>query len=299
MRILLFGRNGQLGWALGRSLSLLGEVIAVDQAQCDLADATQIRQLIATTAPDLIVNAAAYTAVDKAESEADLAFAINAEAPRHMAEAASARNILLLHYSTDYVFDGKNPQPYLETDAVNPLNIYGQSKLAGEQAVQDTGCRHLIFRTSWVFSAHGSNFAKTMLRLAGERSELKVIQDQIGAPTSAELLADCSLLALRQILSTPKDTTTEGLYHVVAQGATSWYDYAKLVLATVREMGVPLRCTEQDIQPITSAEYPVAATRPLNSRLNCEKFSLQFGLVLPPWEWHVRRMVYELLTKNH
>lgn len=298
MKILLLGQNGQLGWELQRSLAPLGELIALDRLSqqtssllCgDLTDLGGLRRTINSLKPDAIVNAAAYTAVDKAESESQLAQLINEQAPQVLAEEALKIGALLVHYSTDYVFDGSGSRAWCETDATEPLSQYGQTKLAGEQAIKDSGCKYLIFRTSWVYSSRGNNFAKTMLRLAGERETLSVIHDQIGAPTSAALLADCSAHALRQAMNNPK---LAGLYHLVASGQTTWHDYATFVIEHAQAMGKELLVNK--IKPITTSEYPTAAERPLNSRLNTNKFCNSFQLVLPEWQNGVIRMLNETI----
>lgn len=283
-RILLTGKNGQLGSELQRSLASLGELVAVDMAECDMSDPEAIRRVVRDVRPRLIVNPGAYTAVDKAETEIDLAMAVNAAAPRILGEEAARIGAWIVHYSTDYVFDGKSERPYVETDAVNPLNVYGRSKLAGEQGLQAACAQHLILRTSWVVGPHGNNFAKTMLRLAAERDSLKVVADQVGTPTSAILLADLTAQLVRQWHMEGERNFPFGLYHVTAAGETTWCDYARFVIAEAQTAGRPLRMGPEGVQPITTAEYPVAAARPANSRLNTEKFRTTFGLPLPHWE---------------
>ena len=295
MKILLFGKNGQVGWELQRSLAPLGELIALDRNSedyCgDFENLDGIAQTIRAIAPDVIVNAAAYTAVDKAESEADRADTINALAVAILAKEAKHINAWLVHYSTDYVFDGSGEQPWLETDATAPLSIYGATKLAGEQAIIDSGCQHLIFRTSWVYAARGANFAKTMLRLGSERDRLTVISDQIGAPTGADLLADVTAHAIRISQQQPE---LSGLYHLVASGETTWYDYARFVLDFARQAGVAIKVTDAAIEAIPSSDFPVPAKRPLNSRLNTNKLCASFNLTLPHWQLGVTRMLTEL-----
>ena len=295
-RILLLGADGQVGWELRRALLPLGEVVPTTRAQADLSDLdpTGLRALLARERPQVIVNAAAYTAVDKAEAEPALAQRINAEAPQVLAEYAAAQGAWLLHYSTDYVFDGTKPGAYTERDAPNPQSAYGRSKLAGEQAIAASGCRHLILRTSWVYAARGGNFAKTMLRLAAERDSLRVVADQFGAPTSAELIADVSAHALHHALHAPGGTSCSGLYHLSAQGSTSWHGYAQHVLAQAAARGMALRCTPDAVQPIATADYPLPAPRPANSRLDCSKLQTTFGLHLPPWQTQVQRLIDEL-----
>ncbi len=295
MNILLFGKNGQVGWELQRALAPLGTVIALDRHSRDyggdLQDLAGIAASIDAIAPDVIVNAAAYTAVDKAETEPDLADCINHQAVAVMAQAAKRTSALLVHYSTDYVFDGSGQELWVETDATAPLSVYGQTKWAGEQAIINSGCAHLIFRTSWVYAARGNNFAKTMLRLAAEREALNVISDQIGAPTGADLIADISAHAIRITLQNPR---LAGVYHLAAQGETSWHGYAEWVIATARAQGRALKV--RTINPIPTTQYPTPATRPQNSRLNTEKLRRNFGLVLPQWQDGVKRMLDEINT---
>lgn len=295
MKILLLGKNGQLGWELQRALALLGELIALDrlghQTLCgDLADLDGLRQTIATLKPDIIVNAAAYTAVDKAESEPELAQLINTQAPKVLSQEALKIGAWLVHYSTDYVFNGSGNEPWCENDTPEPLSQYAQTKLAGEQAIQDSGCKYLIFRTSWVYSSKGNNFARTMLRLASERETLSVINDQVGAPTSAALLADCTAHALWQAIRNPQFA---GLYHLAASGQTSWYDYASFVIRQASAMKKELLVSE--IRPIGTSEYSTPATRPLNSRLDSTKFCASFGLVLPDWQQGIIRMLHDTI----
>ena len=297
MKILLLGANGQLGWELQRSLAPLGELIALGREgtgayPADLADPERLTALVEHLAPDVIVNAAAHTAVDKAESEPELARAINATAPGVLARAAAARGAWLLHYSTDYVFDGSGQQPRSEDAATGPLGVYGQTKLEGEDAIRASGCRHLILRTSWVYAARGGNFAKTMLRLAQERERLTVIDDQIGAPTGADLLADLSAHALRGALADP---AKGGTYHAVAAGETSWHGYARFVIDTARELRPDLPLKVQTIDPVPTSAFPTPARRPHNSRLSTKKLQDAFGLHLPHWQTGVRRLLQEIL----
>ncbi|QBP73979.1 dTDP-4-dehydrorhamnose reductase [Herbaspirillum huttiense] len=293
MKILLFGCNGQLGWELQRSLAPLGELISLhslSQEYCgDLADLDGIAQTIAAVSPDVVVNAAAYTAVDKAESEGERARIVNALAPQRMAMAAAQCGALLVHYSTDYVFDGNGHQARREEDLTGPLNVYGKTKLEGEQAIAASSCAYLIFRTSWVYAARGGNFARTMLRLGAQREQLNVIDDQTGAPTGAELLADASAHAIVQALAHPE---LQGLYHLTAAGQTTWFAYAQQVFALARELGGPSELAR--LVPIPTSAYPTPASRPLNSRLDCSKFQAAFGLVLPAWQIGVARMMKEL-----
>lgn len=296
-KILLLGRDGQLGWELQRSLATLGGVIALGHAEADFEKPDTLRAVIRREAPDLIVNAAAYTAVDRAESEPDLAMTVNSHAVGVLAEEAKKLGALFIHYSTDYVFDGSEPVPYVEDDPPNPLSVYGCTKLAGERAIRATGCRHLIFRTSWVYAARGNNFAKTILRLAQERDELKVVADQFGAPTSAELIADVTALCVGSIRQCPERFAgAEGTYHLVAAGETSWYAYARLIVETTTQLGWPLKLASDAIHPIATSEYPLPAKRPANSRLDTAKLRTTFGLELPQWQIHVKRLLDELVA---
>ena len=298
MRILLFGKNGQVGWELQRSLAPLGELIALDRTSteycCDLTNLGGIAETIREVAPDVIVNAAAYTAVDKAESERDLARSINALAPGVMAKEAALADAWLIHYSTDYVFDGRGEKACVETDAVAPLSVYGSTKLEGEQHIRDSGCRHLIFRTSWVYGARGGNFAKTMLHLAQERDKLSVINDQIGAPTGADLLADVTAHAIRIARQQPD---VSGLYHLVSGGETSWHGYASYVIEFARHAGVEIKVAPEEIQPVPTSAFPTPASRPHNSRMDTNKLRKTFDLNLPLWQTGVSRMLTEILDK--
>lgn len=295
MKILLLGKGGQVGWELQRSLAPLGELIVMGTAEANFERPEDLPELVARIAPDVIVNAGAYTAVDKAESETDKAYRINAEAVGILAEEAARTNAWLVHYSTDYVFDGKKVGPYSEDDPANPLSIYGKSKFAGEELIRNSRAKHLIFRTSWVFSARGVNFAKTMLRLARERDELRVVADQYGAPTSAELIADITALALHRTgAGKNDDTSLAGTYHLVSDGATSWHGYAQYVLQLAQERGVNLKVTPERVRAIPATAYPAPAPRPQNSRMNTSRLSNAFGLHLPEWQYHVRRMMDEI-----
>lgn len=305
MHILLLGKGGQVGWELQRALAPLGQVTALDfdtpgpaaapDLRADFSQPEQVAALVRAVRPDVIVNAAAHTAVDKAESEPDLARAINATTPGLVARAAADLGALLVHYSTDYVFDGSGTAARDEAAATAPLSVYGRTKLEGEQVIQASGCRHLIFRTSWVYAARGGNFAKTMLRLAAERDQLKVIDDQIGAPTGADLLADVTAHAIRTVVAGRDDLL--GLYHLVAAGETSWYDYARFVIEWARERGQPIQVAPEAISPLPTSGYPTPAQRPLNSRLDTRKVREAFSLTLPPWQQGVERMLTEILGR--
>lgn len=297
MKILLLGKNGQVGWELQRSLAPLGELVALDRhlvdGLCgDLSNLESLRATIRQIKPDVIVNAAAYTAVDKAESETELADRVNGLASGVMAEEAAASGAWLVHYSTDYVFSGQGVTPWQETDAFAPVNHYGASKLAGEQAIIAAGCKYLIFRTSWIYGARGNNFAKTMLSLAKDREALSVIADQIGAPTGADLIADVTVLAIQQVLRRPE---LAGLYHLAAAGEVSWHGYASHVIDFAKSQGEELAVTT--VNPIETTAYPTPAHRPLNSRLNTQKLRDNFSLHLPDWQSGVTRMLREVLNK--
>lgn len=299
MKILLLGKNGQVGWELQRSLAPLGELVALgtdSQDLCgDLTNLEGIAQTVRAVAPDIIVNAAAYTAVDKAESEPELARTINALAPGVLAQEAKRSGAWLIHYSTDYVFDGSGDTPWLEIDPTGPLSVYGKTKLEGEEAIRAAGCQHLIFRTSWVYAARGGNFAKTMLRLAQERDSLSVINDQTGAPTGADLLADVTAHAIRAALQRPD---VSGLYHLVARGETTWHGYASFIIDFARQFGIEIKVVPEAIQPVPTSAFPTAAKRPLNSRMNARKLQNTFGLDLPHWQTGVARMLTEFLEKQ-
>lgn len=298
MKLLLLGANGQVGWELRRSLAPLGALIALDRqslGEADFARPDSLAALVERVAPDVIVNAAAHTAVDKAESEPELARALNADAPGVLARAAAARGALLVHYSTDYVFDGSGTQARDEDAATGPLSVYGHSKLAGEQAIRESGARHLILRTSWVYGARGQNFPKTMVRLAQERAALRVIDDQVGAPTGADLLADVTAHALRGVQAQP---ALAGTYHVTAAGETSWHGLARLAIDTALALRPELPWRVERIDPIPTSDYPTPARRPLNSRLDTTRLQAAFGLQMPPWQGGVRRMLTEFLTSS-
>ena len=296
MKLLLLGKGGQVGWELQRSLAPLGEVTALDfdstDFHADFSHPDRLAETVLKVRPDVVVNAAAHTAVDKAESEPDFARKLNATSPGVVAEAAQQIGALMVHYSTDYVFDGSGSTPWEEGDATGPLSVYGRTKLEGEQLVAQHCARHLIFRTSWVYAARGGNFAKTMLRLAKERERLTVINDQFGAPTGAELLADVTAHAIRATLADPAKT---GLYHVVAGGETSWHGYARYVLEQAVQAGVALKASPDTVDAVPTSAFPTPAVRPGNSRLNTRKLQAAFGLTLPHWQAGVARMLRETL----
>lgn len=297
LKILLFGSNGQVGWELQRSLAPLGELVALNRqstAWCgDMANLAGLVKTLRLVRPDVVVNAAAYTAVDRAENEPLTAHAVNALAPALLAEEARKLGALLVHYSTDYVFDGHGHVPWLESAATGPLGVYGQTKLEGEKLIQSAWDRHLIFRTSWVYSARGGNFAKTMLRLATERETLTVINDQFGAPTGAELLADVTAHCIRHVLQRSVGT---GLYHLAAAGEVTWHGYAEHVLAQARHNANFPPLVTKEITPVPSSAFKTAATRPLNSRLDTFKIQAQFNLSLPYWQHGVNRMLQEIVV---
>jgi len=297
LKVLLFGKNGQVGWEIQRALAPLGEVVAPDRHDngplCgDLTDIDQVIETVRQVRPDVIVNAAAHTAVDGAESEPDVARAINATAPAALARAALERGAWLVHYSTDYVFDGSGSKPWTEDDATGPLNAYGRTKLEGEQLIRASGCKHLILRTSWVYASRGHNVARTMLRLASERDELRVIDDQHGAPTGAELLADVTAHALGLAMLRPE---LRGTYHVTASGETTWFEYARHIIETARATGKSVLVAPGAICPVSSSAFNTAARRPLNSRLDTSRFRKTFGHTLPHWKFGVNRMLTEIL----
>lgn len=302
-KILLLGKGGQVGWELQRSLAPLGELVALDFDSKDFCgDFTNLAGLVETVnavKPDVIVNAGAHTAVDKAESEPELVRTINALAPGALAKAAAALGAWMIHYSTDYVFDGSGTRPWTETDTPAPLSVYGRTKLEGEQLIAASGCKHLIFRTSWVYAARGGNFAKTMLKLAQERESLKIIDDQIGAPTGAELLADVTALAIRRALEGGSTNSPKpGVYNLVAAGHTSWFEYANTVFSLVKHEYPAINIRAKHIEAVASSAFATAARRPLNSRLDTSKLRSEFGLTLPHWKQGVRRMLTEYIEKQ-
>ncbi len=292
MKMILFGSSGQIGRELLRTLPPLGEIVALDQRDTDLSDLENLRAVLYAQAPDVIVNAAAYTEVDKAEGDKVLAFRINADAVRVMADYARYNGALLVHYSTDYVFDGEKDGAYIETDVTNPLSVYGKSKRAGEEAVQNSGCHSLIFRTSWVYSVHGSNFVKTILQWARERDSLNIVADQIGAPTSAELIADVTAISLAAYQA---DILPEGIYHLTASGETSWHGLACYVVERAIAKGMKLNMDATKIRATTTEEYPLPAQRPKNSRLDNTRLTDRLGFKMPDWGLHVDRAVDQLV----
>ena len=279
-KVLLIGKVGQVGWELRRTLAPLGQLTCVDYPEINLLEGSSIQKWVHDTAPSVIVNAAAYTAVDKAESETDLAMKINGVAPGILAEEAKKSGAVLIHYSTDYVFDGTKPTPYLEDDPANPLGTYGRSKLAGDQAIQQADCNHLIFRLCWVYGARGQNFMLTMMRLAKERERLRVVRDQIGSPTWSRMIAEATVLALKQVLAVCETRGFMGIYHLCASGHTSWHGFAESIVRLMPQDGK--KC--QQVEVITTPEYPTPARRPARSVLSCEKLKRTFGLQLPLWE---------------
>jgi dTDP-4-dehydrorhamnose reductase len=295
MKILLLGKNGQVGWELQRALAPLGEVLALDfdspgPLGADFSRPEALADTVRQVRPEVIVNSAAHTAVDKAEGEPELARTINAAAPGVLAREAHALGATLVHYSTDYVFDGSGDQPRDESAPTGPLSVYGRTKLEGEALIRASGCRHLILRTSWVYAARGGNFARTMLKLAAERERLTVIDDQIGAPTGADLLADLTAHALRSLAQRPE---LAGTYHAVAAGETSWHGYARFVIEWARAQGLPVKVAADQLLPIPTREYPTPARRPLNSRLDTTRLRRAFAVHLPPWQQGVERMLRE------
>ena len=299
MKILLLGKNGQVGWELQRSLAPLGELLALDRnstSHCgDLSNLEGLADTVRVFRPDVVVNAAAYTAVDKAESDQSTANLINALAPEVLARACAAIGAYLVHFSTDYVFDGAGQKPWLESDATGPLNVYGHSKLAGEKGIAKQGAKHVIFRTSWVYGTEGGNFAKTMLRLAQEREKMAVINDQFGAPTGAALLADITALCLQRVQSEQHEPYLSGIYHLAAAGETTWHAYAKYVLQQAQSLKPSLKYTVKEVAAVATTEFPTPAARPLNSRLNCSQLENALQLKLPAWQTGVDAMLSKIL----
>ncbi len=287
MKILLLGKNGQVGWELRRTLAPLAEVVAVDYPEVNFADTPALRQLVAGLRPDVVVNAAAYTAVDKAETESELCRQINAVAPGVLAGEAKKLGALMVHYSTDYIFDGTKSSPYAETDTPNPLSAYGRSKLEGDRAVKASGADHLIFRLCWVYGARGQNFMLTMQRLARERETLRVVGDQFGCPTWSRMIAEATALALKQVLAGAGRSAFNGEFHLAAGGQTSWHGFASNIIEWMPEAERKCRA----VGKISTADYPLPAKRPANSVLNCGKLQKIFGLRLPDWEFSLRQVL--------
>ena len=293
MKILLTGSNGQVGFELNKKLSALGEVIATDREELDLTNPNAIKKFIDQIKPDIIINPAAYTAVDKAESEHDLAYQINVKAPEVLADKAAELDIPLVHFSTDYVFDGLKKGAYIETDPTNSQSVYGKTKCEGEEKVR-THAKHIILRTSWVFGSHGANFLKTMLRLIQEKDSLNIVSDQLGSPASATMLADVTFKIVDTILKN-KDFNDYGTYHVTSDGETNWFEYASLIASELIKLNIKIKCGPDQIHSILTSEYPTAAKRPLNSRLNCDKLKKTFVLELPHWESEVKKVLREVI----
>jgi dTDP-4-dehydrorhamnose reductase len=293
MKILLTGKNGQIGFELNKKLSLMGEVIATDREELDLVNPDAVRQFIDQTKPDIIINSAAYTAVDKAESEPDLAYQINVTAPEVLAEKAAELNIPLVHFSTDYVFDGLKKDAYIETDSTNPQSVYGKTKYEGEEKVR-THAKHIILRTSWVFGSHGNNFLKTILRLITEKESLNIVSDQWGSPASSSMLADVTFGIVDTIFKNKK-FYDYGTYHVTSDGETNWHQYASLIANELLKLNIRIKCMPNKIHPILTSEYPTAARRPLNSKFYTDKFKKTFMLELPHWESEVKKVLREVI----
>ena len=293
MKILLTGKNGQVGFELNKKLSILGEVIATDRNDLDLADPDKIRIYVDQVKPDIIINLAAYTAVDKAESEPELAYQINVKAPQALAEKAAELNIPLVHFSTDYVFDGSKKEPYVEADQINPQSVYGKTKCEGEEKVR-AHSKHIILRTSWVFGSHGNNFLKTILRLIYHKESLNIVADQWGSPASSSMLADVTFKIIDTTLNN-KNFNNYGTYHVTNEGETNWYQYADLIANEAIKLNLKIKCKPDHMHPILTSEYPTAALRPLNSRLNTDKLKKTFMLELPNWESEVKKVLKEII----
>lgn len=299
-KILLLGKDGQVGWQLQRSLAPHGAVVACGRAECDLADLDQVRAVVRRVEPAVIVNAAAYTAVDKAESEPDLAHRINAEAPAALAQEAARLGALLVHYSTDYVFDGEKSEPYAETDATRPQSVYGRTKRAGEEGILAATGRALIFRTSWVFGERGGNFVKTILRLAGEREGLNVVDDQVGSPTPAALIATVTGVALAMLRhGGAMEPAEKRIYHLAAARPVNWCEFARAIVGLAGGMpGFALKFGPEAVRAIPSSAYPTPARRPANSRLDCGRLEQDFGLHMPDWQSYLERMLETLAQQR-
>ena len=299
MKILLLGANGQVGWELRRSLAPLGEIRAYDRHTGNLQKLDDLSRLIRDFSPEAIVNAAAYTSVDKAESELDEAILINSKAVEFLAKEAKLLNAWFIHYSTDYVFDGLKSGAYIETDTPNPQSVYGQTKYDGEESIKESKVKHLIFRTAWVYSKRGTNFIKTMIQLANKQDELKVVNDQIGAPTGAELIADVTALCLYQITQYKNSAhNLSGTYHLTPTGETSWHGFAQFIIAEAFGLGVKFRASSENVLPIRTSEYPLPAKRPSNSLLDAQKLRNTFNVYMPPWQTHVERLFKELYSQR-
>ena len=298
MKLILLGANGQVGWELQRSLLPLGQLIVCDRKIADLENPDQLRTLINQHQPDIIVNAAAYTAVDKAETEIEKAELVNHHAVSVLANEALNLNATLIHYSTDYVFDGSKVTAYTEDDLTSPQSVYGKTKWMGEEAIRNSGCKHFIFRTSWVFAHRGNNFIKTILRLAKQRDTLSIVSDQYGAPSSASLIADISALCLHHIDSQP-DNTLYGTYHLTPKGRISWYDFAQYIISKATEAGVELKTASHNIKPIPAKDYPLPAKRPANSELSTQKIEAAFNIQMPEWQSGVDHVLVELFEKTN
>jgi dTDP-4-dehydrorhamnose reductase len=297
MKILILGTGGQVGWELPRQLAGLGTLVAWDRASADFEDPMGLGMKVRAEAPQVIVNAAAYTAVDRAESEPERAFRINRDAPGALAEAARGLGASLVHYSTDYVFDGASAEPYRETDPTGPLSVYGRSKLEGEEAIRGSGCHYLIFRTSWVYASRGRNFPRTILKLASERDELRIVDDQQGAPTGARLIAGVTRLALEALAGASDGPRLFGTFHLAASGKTTWHGYARFVVEEAARLGVELRASADRILPMPARNYPQPAERPANSGLNTEKLRSRLGVELPMWQEGVREALGEIVSE--
>jgi len=299
MKILLLGANGQVGWELRRSLAPLGEIRAYDRHTGNLQKLDDLSRLIRDFSPEAIVNAAAYTSVDKAESELDEAILINSKAVEFLAKEAKLLNAWFIHYSTDYVFDGLKSGAYIETDTPNPQSVYGQTKYDGEESIKESKVKHLIFRTAWVYSKRGNNFIKTMIQLAKKQDELKVVNDQIGAPTGAELIADVTALCLYQIAQYKNSAhNLSGTYHLTPTGETSWHGFAQFIITEALGLGVKFRASFENVQAISTSEYPLPAKRPSNSLLDTKKICNTFNVYMPPWQTHVERLFKELYSQR-
>ena len=299
MKLLLLGSNGQVGWELQRSMSMLGKLKVCDRNKVDFFDLDGLRKLIRNYKPDVIVNAAAYTDVDKAESDEENAFQVNSRAVNLLAQEAKVLDAWLVHYSTDYVFDGEKMSPYTEEDKTNPLSVYGKTKLQGEEAIKKSKCKYLIFRSSWLYGAHGKNFFKTIIKLATERDELRIVSNQIGAPTNAGLVADVTSLCLYRIArNSHSSKEISGIYHLTATGKASWYDFAKYVIIEAKKSGSVFLTNPENIIAINASEYILPAKRPANSLLDTQKLCKTFNLYLPSWQIHADRVIKELYLRE-